>query len=137
MRPSESQFKTILIRSLLQSQFVEDVSSETVVLVEYRSPLGATLGPLRGLLGPFGGLLAPPWTVMRPPENEFKTNFIQIPLRSQFMEDVSSETAVLVEYWKLLGAILGPFRGLLGPFGGFLGSSWTVQSPPRAKPRRS
>ena len=96
------------------------------------------LRPPSGPLGPFrGGLLAPSWTVMRPRENEFKTNFIRIPLRSHFMEDVSSETAVLVEYWRLLGAILGPFRGLLGPFGGFLGSSWTVQSPPRAKPRRS
>ena len=103
--PSESETKTILIRSPLQRQFVEDVSSETAVLVEYRRLFGAILSPLRGLLGPFDGLLAPLWTVMRTVENDLKTIFIRISFRNQFVEDVSSETAVLVEYRRLLGAI--------------------------------
>ena len=62
------------------------------------------------------------------------------------MEDVSSETAVLVEYWRLLGAILGPHSGPLVPFWGPLGaitdrrealreriqSDLHVESPPKS-----
>ena len=66
--PSESETKTILIRSPLQRQFVEDVSSETAVLVEYWRLRRAIVGSLRGLLGPFDCLLAPSWTAMRSSE---------------------------------------------------------------------
>ena len=66
---------------------------------------------------------------MKYSENESKTIFIQRPLRSQYVDDLSSETADLVKSWRLLGAILGPLRGLLCPSGGLLEPSWTVVRP--------
>ena len=129
VRPSESESKTTLVQCPLPSRCVEDVSSETAVLVEYWRHRGAILGPLGGILGPPGGLLGPSWTVMKPSESELKTTLIQSPLRSQCVEDVSSETALLVEYWRHLGAILGPLGGLLGPPGGLLEPFWTVMRP--------
>ena len=93
------------------------------------------LRPSSGPLGPFrrplGAIMDRHETPRERIQNELHSDS---PPKS--IHDVSSETAVLVEYWRLLGAILGPFRSLLGPFGGFLGSTWTVQSTPRAKPRR-
>ena len=84
--PSESETKTILIRNPLQRQFVQDVSSETAVLVKYWRLRGAIVGSLRGLLGPFEGLLAPSWTVMSSSESESKKILIQSPLRSHFLK---------------------------------------------------
>ena len=150
--PSESETKTILIRRPLQRQFVEDVSSETAVLVEYWRLRGAIVGSLRDLLGPFEGLLEPSWAVMSssPPSGPLKPSRGPLgaftdrheSLQERIEDDLDSEsppksiggaclneTVVLVEYRRLHGAILGPLRGLLCPAGGLLEPSWTVVRP--------